>query len=269
MRRSGIIYPSLIFLLTLPIEAAIFHRSDILLLTLAGFAIGLLSGMFGFGGSSISTPILRIFFSIPPYLALASPLPMTLFSSTAASVRYHRERAIRWDMALKLLIFMIPGSILGAFSTAYISGKMLMLLTALFLIYISVVFITGRKPVSLSKNRMDPYILGFSVGILSGMLGNGGGIFVVPILVFLGLELKKAIPTSLAIVIMGVLPAIIVHAYLGHIDWYISLALTAGAIPASYIGAEITIGLSDERTKKAYGAFLLAFSAYFAILELI
>lgn len=245
-----------------------FHQIYIIL---AGFIIGLLSGMFGFGGSSISTPLLRIFFLIPPYYALASPLPMTVLSSSVASARYYKENLIEWKVVWNLLLFIVPGSVLGAYLTKYISGKVLMLLTAIFLLYISLRFIL-RRDIRLIRKMEKRYLIipaGFFIGFISGLLANGGGIFVVPVLFLLGMNLKKAIASSLVVVLLGVIPSIIVHAYLGHINWLLTLFLTIGAIPFSYVGASLTVKMDRAKLQFLYGLFLFLFSIYFAIFEII
>lgn len=245
-----------------------FHQIYIIL---AGFIIGLLSGMFGFGGSSISTPLLRIFFLIPPYYALASPLPMTVISSSVASAKYYKENLIEWKVVWDLLLFIVPGSVLGAYLTKYISGKVLMLLTAIFLIYISLRFIL-RRDIRLIRKMEKRYLIipaGFFIGFISGLLANGGGIFVVPVLFLLGMNIKKAIASSLVVVLLGVIPSIIVHTYLGHINWLLTLFLTIGAIPSSYVGASLTVKMDRAKLQFLYGLFLFLFSIYFAIFEII
>jgi len=238
-------------------------------LVLMGLFVGLMGGMFGFGGSSISTPLLRVLFSIPPYYALASPLPMTLLSSAIATKRYYGEGYIEWDAVKKMLLVIIPGSFIGAYSTKYIDGKMLMLLTAAFLVYVSVRFIFYSEPNKKIERRIGIILLaGFLIGLLSGMLANGGGIMIVPILVFLGLNIKRAIGTSMALVFFVAIPSFIVHWYLGHIDWVITLALSVGALPGAYLGAWITVGMDRRKLRKMYGAFLLVFALYFAIFEI-
>ncbi len=240
-----------------------------ILLIFAGVFVGVLGGMFGFGGSSLSTPVLRVFFSIPPYFALASPLPMTLISSSIATYRYQKEKLVDWDTAKKMLIVLIPGSFIGAYLTKYISGHMLMLLTAIFLLYVAIRFIVPSKQKRKEvDNKWAILAAGFAIGFLSGLLANGGGIFVVPVLVLLGMRIKKAIGTSIAMVFFTAIPSILVHWYLGHIDWLITLALTIGAIPGAYLGSWITIKIDKEKLQKIYGGFLLAFAVYFAITEL-
>lgn len=101
------------------------------------------------------------------------------------------------------------------------------------------------------------------------MLANGGGILVVPLLALIGTSIKRAIGSSIAIVLLGSIPAILIHAYLGHIDWMLTLFLSIGAIPASYVGACITVKMDKDRLRILYGLFILVFSIYFAIFEIV
>ena len=239
-----------------------------LFITLTGGLIGILSGMFGFGGSSISTPLLRTLFLIPPYYALATPLPMAFVSSSIATFKFHKNKLIDWKIALTLLPVIIIGSVFGAYLTKFINGKILMVLTAVFLIYMSIKIVLPHSLQKTYNKKLFPP-LGFLIGFVSGLLANGGGILVVPILVMMGICLKKAIGTSMVIVLLGVTPSLIVHAYLGHIDWIISLLLIIGATPLSYVGAHITVGINKNLLRKLYGGFLLLFSTYFLLFEFV
>jgi len=243
---------------------------NILYLIIAGVFIGLLGGMFGFGGSALSTPVLRIFFLTPPFLALASPLPMTLVSSSIALKRYYDEKLVDWKMVEKMLLVILPGSFIGAYATAYISGKILMILTAAFLVYVAVrLMISGNRKRKMEKRMWVILLAGFVIGLLSGLLANGGGILMVPILLILGMSIKRAIGTSVAVVVFAAVPSILVHWYLGHIDWLITLGLTIGAIPGAYLGAWITVNADKKKLRRIYGIFLLLFSIYFAIFEIL
>ena len=235
-----------------------------------GFVIGMLSGMFGFGGSSISTPMLRIFLSVSPYYALASPLPISMVSSCIALIRYYKENLIDWSITKEVLLFLIPGSIAGAYITRFIGGEYLMLLTGVFLIYISLRLLFKKEQKILSKIGLAKLrLIWFFVGFVSGMLANAGGILISPLLVFLGVKIKRAIATSLSIALVGSIPVIVVHGSLNHIDWMLTLLLSLGVIPASYIGASITVRMDRRKLKTLYGLFLLLFSVYFIVFELI
>ena len=258
---SKLIIPNRIYMSVDPLTA--------LVLVGLGVFIGLLSGMFGFGGSSISTPLLRMVLNIPAYIALGSPLPMTLVSSSIATYQYNNSGNIDWHTTLRLVITVIPGSILGAYLTAYISGKALMLFTAFFLLYVAIRFIVGKDKQRNSTHVYALYAAGFLIGFVSGLLANGGGILVTPVLVLLGMKMKRAIGTSLALVLLGTIPSIIIHWYLGHINLLITLFLILGALPGSYIGARTTISTASSTVKRGYGVFLLLFSLFFLAFELV
>ncbi len=241
------------------------------LLILLGFLIGIPSGMFGFGGSSISTPLLRILFNFPPYIALASPLPMTLVSSVIATKIYRERGLVDWGYVFKISSGLIPGSIIGAYLTKFTGGKLLMYLTAGLIMYIALRFLLKhREVISGHANRSIAFIciVGLFIGFLSGMLANGGGIFVVPALVYVGLNLKKSIGTSMAIVLMGVFPSIVVHTLLGHIDWLLTFSLSLGVLPGSFLGSRITVKIKSEQLGRIYGLFLIIFAVYFLFFEI-
>ncbi len=242
---------------------------DYLIIGIFGFFIGILSGLFGFGGSSISTPILRGVLGIQPYLALASPFPMTLFSSIISVFNYQKKQLIDWRMSIKLAITVIPGSILGAYVTGFISGSALMYLTAVFLAYISIQMVRNKQVISIPHPERYILPLGFLIGFVSGMLANGGGILIVPLLLMLGVDIKRAVATSMAVVFFAVTPAIAVHWWLGHINWWISLALILGSVPGAYLGSRMVLNIDKRTLRKWYGIFVFVMAVYLALYELI
>lgn len=103
--------------------------------------------------------------------------------------------------------------------------------------------------------------VGTLAGLLSGLLGIGGGIVMVPgFTQVAGLSLKRAIATSLACVGIFAVPGTITHAFLGNIDWRFALLLTVGMIPGARLGATLAIRAEDRRLHAVVGSFL-AFTA--------
>ena len=99
--------------------------------------------------------------------------------------------------------------------------------------------------------------IGVVAGLLSGLLGIGGGVIMVPAFTeLLGLPLKSAIATSLVCVGIFGVPATITHAVLGDIDWRLAALLTIGVIPGARIGASLTIRTAERRLRVAVGVFL-------------
>ena len=106
-----------------------------------GCITGFLSAYFGVGGSSVDTPVLRTFLNLPPLVALGTPLPLTVLTATIASFAYKREHLVNFRIALYSIIGGVLGMVLGSYLTVYLSGKFLMLLTAVVLCLVGVDFI--------------------------------------------------------------------------------------------------------------------------------
>ena len=90
-------------------------------------------------------------------------------------------------------------------------------------------------------------VIGVAAGLLSGLLGIGGGILMVPLFSgWLRIPLKETIATSLACVGIFAMPGTITHALHGHIDWSYAIPLAIGVDPRRRIGANVTIGSSER-----------------------
>jgi uncharacterized protein len=99
--------------------------------------------------------------------------------------------------------------------------------------------------------------IGLSAGLLSGLLGIGGGVIMVPAFTeLLSMSLKSAIATSLVCVGIFGVPATITHAFLGDVDWRLAILLAIGVIPGARVGAALTIRTAERRLRLAVGVFL-------------
>ncbi len=96
-----------------------------------------------------------------------------------------------------------------------------------------------------------------SVGVLSGLLANGGGFLLAPLfVVILRLSIKQSFATSLAVAAVLAIPGTIVHAALGHINWELVAVFGATSIPLSYVGARVALRTHPVKLERAYGAGL-------------
>jgi uncharacterized protein len=242
-----------------------------------GCLTGFLSAFFGIGGSSIDTPLLRTFLNLPPYIALGTPLPLTLLTATIASFAYKREHLVNFRIALYSLIGGVPGIVAGSFLTAYLSGKFLMLFTAVILFLMGADFfynnviekIFHTKNIASSPSAFSIISITTVIGLLSGILANGGGIFFVPAyVVFFNMKIKEAIATSLLTVAVMSIPGSMIHYHLGHIDLRTSALMGIGVAPMAYIGARLDIKTKSKTIKLLFGILLLSFSIYFFISQL-
>ena len=110
--------------------------------------------------------------------------------------------------------------------------------------------------------------IGLSAGLLSGLLGIGGGVIMVPAFTeLLSMSLKSAIATSLACVGIFGVPATITHAFLGDVDWRLAVLLAIGVIPGARVGAALTIRTAERRLRLAVGVFLALVALVYFVTE--
>lgn len=246
---------------------------------LVSLVIGLISGttggMFGFGGSSVSTPLLRVLTDINPLYALGSPLPVGIPTAISGVIGYWKRGLVRFRVAAFTVAGGLPGVFIGAFLTKYISGHWLMVLTGVALLGIGVrsaVFATTNNleevPIKPTSADLIAFLIGLPVGLFAGVLANGGGPLIVPMyLMFLNMTMLEAVATSLAAVVVLTIPGAILHWYLGHVDPELVIFLTIGVIPASLMGSKLARKLGDARLKKVFGWAMVVFGAYFLYRE--
>ena len=256
----------------------------------------MLSGAFGVGGAVISTPAIRAL-GVPADVAIGTTLPSIFPSAVTGTLRYAREGLIDW----RVVGLTAPAGMLAAVGGSLLSkvipgnGHWLMVLTALLLAFTS--FRMGRgarravpaatpapdvraetdievapdhEPAGRPDTRLPVMVaIGTGAGLMSGLLGIGGGVVMVPGFTEIArIPLKQAIATSLACVGIFAVPGTITHALLGDIDWRVALALTIGVIPGARVGAALAIRSSTERLRLAVAVFLGLISVVYLIGEL-
>ena len=119
-----------------------------------------------------------------------------------------------------------------------------------------------------SRQRWIAAGIGLVAGLLSGLLGIGGGVVMVPAFTeLLSMSLKSAIATSLVCVGIFGVPATITHAFLGDIDWRLAILLTIGVVPGARVGAALTIRTAERRLRLAVGVFLALVALVYFVTE--
>ncbi len=259
------------------------------LTVVAGVGTGVLSAAFGVGGAVVSTPAIRLL-GASAHVAIGTTLPSILPGAASGTARYAREglidrRAIAWTTPAGL-----AASVGGSLLSEVVPGKghWLMILTAALLGFTAwrmarptdePVLTAAESDVEMSPRsrsiparRDTPLLLiaiGIGAGLLSGLLGVGGGIVMVPAFTELaGIPLKTAIASSLACVGLFAIPGTITHALLGGIDWRIAVALSLGVIPGARLGAAVAIRTGDARLRRAVALFLGAIAVIYAAGEI-
>jgi len=268
----------------------------ILLTGVVGFLTGILSGMFGVGGAIISTPAIRLL-GATPIAAVASTLPAILPSGISGTVGYRRAGLVRGRIVAWVAATGVFAAVGGALLTDLVPGHghVLMIMTAALVAYSAFRLsrspirapetigapgvpdaVAGYEPVVLvdRRPRREQWwrlaLVGVGAGALSGLLGVGGGLLMVPAFAgWLRLPLKEALGTSLACVAILAIPGTITHALLGHIDWLYALPLCVGVVPGAVLGAHLALRSSDRTLRLLVGTTLGVIAVFYGVSEIL
>lgn len=233
-----------------------------------GAIVGFLSGLLGKGGSAITTPSLQMFAKVNPFYALASPLPATLPTTLSAAFAYKDEDLINKKVVAISILCGIPTTLLGSYLSSYFKGHILMILTAVFVLSLGVSFLMSFSETAFSNTKADVplwkiLVVAGGVGFLSGLLANSGGVLFGPLFIrFLKMPTKQALASSLLVAAGLAIPGTIEHWYLGHINWWIVLLLSASSIPFSYLGARSAIKIDSKVLEKIFAVMLILFGVF-------
>jgi len=230
-----------------------------------GFGAGVLSGLFGVGGGIVTTPAVNTILGGTAIQAIATPLPVILPTSLVGSYTYAKAGEVSFRAARWAAIPGVGGAIAGALLTEVVNAHLLLLITAGLIAITAVQVVVGRPPRTpwvLGETPGWKYAaIGLLAGFVSGLLGVGGGIILVPAFtIWIGMPLRRALGTSLLVIAVLVIP--------GTIDWAIFLALTLGVIPGARLGARIALGVRERTLRLAVGTFLLVVAIAYAAAEL-
>lgn len=268
-----------------------------LLTVLLGLGAGTLSGLFGVGGGVLSQPGMRAI-GIEPLVVIGSALPVIIPGALSGAVRYSRERLVRWPAVWATvpagLLFAVLGGIAGEHVPG--DGHLLQIATALLLGLSAWRMARVRSPmpsdeplaetdapeapepeevavgtVPADRDLARRYLaIGALSGCLSGLLGIGGGVIMVPAFVQVArMDVKRAIATSLVCVGAFAVPGTVTHTLLGHVDWRVVAALVLGAVPGARLGAVLTIRIDEDRLRPIVAAFLAATAVVYFTGELL
>lgn len=247
---------------------------QVVLGALVGLAAGILSGLFGVGGGIITTPAVNVLLGGTAIEAVATPLPVIFPTTLVGAATYARAgevsfRAARWASGPGAL-----GAALGALLTARVNAHLLLVITAGLIGWTAVRLARGRPPRAVYVRGATPWhrhvLIGLVAGFVSGLLGVGGGIVLVPAYTALvGMPLRRALGTSLVVISAIVVPGTLVHWWLGHIDWAIFAALTLGVVPGAHLGARIALGVRERTLRLVVASFFLAVAVVYGVSELI
>lgn len=250
-----------------------------------GMLTGVLSGAFGVGGAIISTPGIRLL-GIGPLVAVGTTLPAILPSALSGGLRYQAEGLVDWRAVAMVVPAGLVASVAGALLAGSVPGEghLLQIMTAALLGFSAWRTLVERgspPPLRLAGEGEDLPpgrgrcgvrlgLVGLGAGGLSGLLGLGGGLVLIPGLNQVGgLSLRSTVATSLVCAGAFAIPGTVTHGALGNIDWRVALLLAVTVVPGARLGAAASLRLRERGLATAVAIFLGVVAVAYAGGELV
>ncbi len=240
-------------------------------LVVLGLLCGLLTGIFGVGGGIVLVPALVLIMNFEQRLAAGTSLAAIVPSATVGMFGYAVNGNVDVTAALLLAVGMIVGAQIGSFLMARIRQDILQWVFIAFLAFVIVqmfINIPSRDGIiEISAAGIAALIaLGLGTGVLSGLLGVGGGIVVVPILiVFFGANDLVAKGTSLLMMIPGALSGTIGNVRRGNVNLRAAIVLGLSASSVTWVGAIIATLLTPLLSNVLFASFLVIIAIRMAL----
>lgn len=239
-------------------------------LVLAG-VIGLSLGLLGGGGSILTVPVLVYVLGVPAKTAIAMSLPVVGVTSAVSGVMHWRLGNVRMATALAFGTLAMVGAFGGAKLSALLSGAMQLALLGAVMIAASASMLRvgdagapTSTPRSASPRKaavLAPIAL--AVGVLTGLVGIGGGFLVVPALLLLArVPMREAVGTSLVVIAMNSAAGFAGYVGTVALDWRFLAGFTTAAVAGALVGTSLASRVPQAALKRAFGVLLLLIGAF-------
>jgi uncharacterized membrane protein YfcA len=262
---------------------------------LGALAIGLTLGLLGSGGSILTVPVLVYLVGVPEKAAIAESLAIVGLIAAGGVIPFAVRRLVSWST---VLLFSLPGMVgayMGALAATRISARVQLILFAVLMLSAAGLMLrrsvahadstpgTPQKPHDpadaaapgsasnphATKQEVETVIVqGFGIGVLTGLVGVGGGFLIVPALVLLvHLPMHMAVGTSLATITLNSAAGFYKHAQILpslhlQLDWHLITLFAALGVVGSLTGGAIARYVPHDRLRRIFGVFLVIMASF-------
>ena len=236
---------------------------------LAAAAIGLVLGVLGGGGSILTVPVFVYLLDFDPKPAIAMSLAVVGATSLFGALGHWRTGNVNLRVAAIFGVVAMVGTYLGARLAVLFSGAAQLALFGAVMLLAAYFMFRGRRPTEAAgraKERMPlaPIaVVGIGVGVLTGLVGVGGGFLIVPALVLLaGVPMKEAVGTSLLVIALKSAAGFV--GYLGQVevDWAFMGLFTAIAVSGILAGTWLVRFVPQAALQRAFAVFLVVMGSF-------
>jgi uncharacterized membrane protein YfcA len=239
---------------------------------LAGLSLGLLGG----GGSILTVPILVYVLGLEPRSAIVTSLVVVGLTSAIGTLSHAKAGRVEWRVGLLFGAAGMLGAAIGGRVGKFVPPALLLVAFAGMVLATALAMLRRRPVPAAVPERPAPKRLfavprnGFGVGLLTGLVGAGGGFMVVPALaLFGGLSMPSAVATSLLVITLNCASGLL-SATLGGapVDWALAGGMSMASIVGSLLGARLGRGVSPEGLRKGFACFIVALGVFILVREL-
>jgi len=244
-----------------------------------GAIAGILAGLLGIGGGLVIVPMLVYVFAlnnIPQeltmHLALATSMASIMFTSVSSFMAHHKRGAVRWDVVKKIVVGILTGTFLGSCFASAMSTNFLKIFFIIFLYFVSVQLFLNKKPKGGRDlpGKTGMFGVGNGIGVISSLVGIGGGTLSVPFMLWCNIKVHHAIGTSAAIglpiaiagtvgyIINGWNLSTLPQYSIGYVYLPALFGIAAVSVLTAPIGVKLAHSLPVDRLKRIFSLLLFA-----------
>ncbi|MFO7692075.1 MAG: sulfite exporter TauE/SafE family protein [Vicinamibacterales bacterium] len=236
----------------------------VVLAVLLAVLIGVSLATLGSGGSIITVPVLVYLAGVPAHSAVGMSLVIVGTTAAAGSYLQSRSGGFHRRAAAIFAATGVAGAFVGARLTHLVTGDTLMAIFAALLLLAGWRMLAWAMPADARRACRMPACLavGLSLGVLTGFLGIGGGFLIVPALVLVaGLDMRRAVPTSLAIIAFNAAGGLAGQLRYASFDWPLTAAFLGSALTGMVGGSMLTRRLSADLLRRGFAWAVMALGA--------
>lgn len=238
---------------------------------LGALLIGISLGLLGSGGSILTVPVLVYLVGEPEKVAIAESLGIVASISLVGAIPYAIRKEVDWKSVVFFGIPGMMGTYGGATLSQFLSGDTQLMIFAMVMIAAAFMMIRGNGPKKKEGHSTPKWLImieGLVVGVITGLVGVGGGFLIIPALVLIGgLSMRIAVGTSLFIIaaksLLGFYKYIDVLSQDDlTINWNLLIIFTIVGILGSFVGGRLSQKIPQHKLKRGFGFFLVVMGVY-------
>lgn len=233
----------------------------LLLLLIAGFGAGIVTGLYGGSAVLLFVSLLVIFAGYSPYVAIGTGLAVEVLTSITAFYTYKKNKNVDLAPAIPLVVASLIGVFIGSFISVNISPSSLSLFAGIGVCFSSIRFFRHEKFQGNKKIKYGVAVSifwGLFIGLILGVIGAGGGIaMLIALTMFLGYRIHKAVGTSILIMIFIAFFGAVAHYIYMPFSFFDVVIGSAGGIYGALVSSRIANKMDEESLNKVAGIAIL------------